>query len=386
MSNHPHAATARSNIANDNGISSTRLNENTPAEDSGSSTDGDSSDTDSDYTPTGGTVTLRPGQNTGNTGNTGTVDFFTPAEGTVTFSHDTSTTGRDDTIFTPPESSVSYGESNDFLRIHSKSINYGANYVNSVDPAYVHSYQGHPMEFYPTLNGAQNQALPYPYLNNPVAMMNYNYGSGIQGGFLQTPSGYLGRNVVNNPAAFQGPASGYYGASAMYNNLIAFQGPVNGYYSASAIQNNLTPVQGPIGGYYDASVMHNYLQYQSLVSQPVAQAPALRSKNKYASQACPLCPGKKLFKTEKSLQMHMESEVHTPTASRPGVNKKGKGKGKKQNAPGGFGPADRYYAGPIADSTSEGAVDFLNEGLSGMGLTDGPQAGNGAQASGGVGV
>lgn len=374
--NHLYAATAGSNVAHGDCTSSTEWSENTPAEDSDSSTDDDSSDTDSDYTPAEGTVTPRPSQSKGNSG---AVRGFTPAEGIITSSHATSSLGQDNSISTPTGGFISYGESSNVRCTPSESTidgNYSTNRVNSVDPVYVPSYQSLPMGFSPALADAHNRAVPHLYLNNPAVTTNYN--SGMQGSYLQTPYGYLGGNVTNN---FQGPVNGYYTASAMYNNLTAFQGPVDGYYTASAMQNNLTPFQGPVDGYYGASVAHNPLQHQNLTSQPTAstvQAPSPRSKNKYASQTCPLCLGKKSFKTEKSLQMHMESEVHAPTiyrVPRPG-EKKGKGKGKnQQNIPSFFGPTDRYYVKPIANSVGRGTsgdtVDSLNRGLSGMSLADG---------------
>lgn len=73
--------------------------------------------------------------------------------------------------------------------------------------------------------------------------------------------------------------------------------------------------------------------------------------------------------------MHMKSEVHAPTiyrVPRPGENKRDKGKGKKQQIiPSFFGPTDRYYVKPIANSASN-TVGSLNEGLSNMNLADGP--------------
>ncbi|KAL0639878.1 PR domain zinc finger protein 5 [Maublancomyces gigas] len=345
--------------------SPTEWNEKTPAEDSDSSTDGDSSDTDSEYTPAEGTITPRPSHSGGNSG---AAVFFAPTTGTITSSYGTSSPGQDNSISTPTGGFVSYGESSDFLCTPSESTincNYGTNRENSVDPVYVPSYQGLPMGFSPALADAQNRAVPHLYLNNPAATTKYNLG--IQGSYLQTPYGYLGGNVIS-----------HYSASAMYNNLAAFQGPVDGYYTASAMQNNLTPFQGPVGSCYGASATHNPPQHQNFASQPIAntvQAPAPHSKNKYVGRTCPLCPGNKSFKTEKSLQMHMKSEVHAPTiyrVPRPGENKRDKGKGKKQQTiPSFFGPTDRYYVKPIANSASN-TVGSLNEGLSGMNLTDGP--------------
>lgn len=375
--NHLYAATAGSNITHGDCTSSTEWNENTLVEDSDSSTDGDSSDTDSEYTPVEGTITPRPSQSRGNSG---AALFLAPTEGAITSSYDTSSLGQDNSISTPTGGFVSYGESSDLLRTLSESTinsNYGTNPENSVDPVYVPSYQGIPMRSSPALVDAQNPAVPHLYLDNPAATTNYN--SGMQGSYLQTPYGYLGGNVINNLTTFQGPTSSYYSASAMYNNLAAFQGPVDGHYTASAMQNNLTPFQGPA---YGASAAHNPPQHRNFASQPIAntvQAPAPRSKNRNLGQTCPLCPGKRLFRTEKSLQMHIESDIHAPTiyrVPRPGENKKGKGKGKKQQIiPSFFGPTDQYYVKPITNSAGD-TVDSLNKGLGGMNLADGPGSGS----------
>lgn len=327
--NHLYTATAGTGITNGNGTNSTGWSENKPVEDSDSTDDGSSdTDSDSDYTPAEGTIAPHPGQITGDPGAT---NRFTPAEGTVTPtedtnapSHSTSSLGRDYSIFMPTEGS---GSSNDFLRTPAERTmggNYDASYLNLVGPVYAPSYQNRPMRFSAARTDAQNRGVPHFYLNNPAARPSHGLGD------------YLGGNVINNPA-FQSPA----------------------------------------GGYYDTSAVQNSLQYQNFVSQPIAdtgQVSAPRSRNKYGRRSCQLCPpNRKPFKTEKSLQMHLQSKVHTPVIHR--VPQPGENKGEKSHPiiPSFFAPTGQYYVKPIAHSSGRSTVDLVNEGLSGLSLTDEPQ-------------
>lgn len=97
------------------------------------------------------------------------------------------------------------------------------------------------------------------------------------------------------------------------------------------------------------------------------QAPTNGRKPK--DKACPLCPpGTKMFKTEKSLQLHMHSPVHVPRAHYGSEEGKGWKKMRDQlyRAPSTFESTNYVEAGAVGS-----VIDLVNKRLNGMSLASG---------------